>query len=99
MVILPLLCKGPYRVAFLLQIAADQMVYFRKKTISFSISTTQMNSAALWCQSELALSRQAKNNYHKGKDHCTVDLLFDWFGFGQTSKTADQSTLAKPNKQ
>ena len=30
MVILPLLCKGPYRVAFLLQIAADQMVYFRK---------------------------------------------------------------------
>ena len=23
---------------------------------------------------------------HKGKFHWTADLLFDWFGFGQTSK-------------
>ena len=25
---------------------------------------------------------------HKGKHHCTIDLLFDWFGFNQRSKSA-----------
>ena len=27
----------------------------------------------------------------KGKNHCTVDLLFDWFGFNQTSKYVTNS--------
>ena len=33
--------------------------------------------------------------------HCTADLLFDWFGFDQTSKIVVHSTEAKqliPNK-
>ena len=29
----------------------------------------------------------AENAHHRGKFHCTADLLFDWFGFDQTSKT------------
>ena len=28
-----------------------------------------------------------ENTYHRGKYHCTADLLFDWFVFDQTSKT------------
>ena len=34
--------------------------------------------------------RLATDNTHllcKGKHNCMADLLFDWFGFGQTSKS------------
>ena len=37
----------------------------------------------------------------RGKFHCTADLLFDWFGFDQTSKAVANSTKARqlnPNK-
>ena len=37
----------------------------------------------------------------KGKYHCMTDLLFDWFGFDQTSQTVVHSMQAKqwnPNK-
>ena len=27
--------------------------------------------------------------HRKGKYHCMADLPFDWFGFGQTSKSVD----------
>ena len=43
----------------------------------------------------------AENTHHRGKYHCTADLLFDWFGFIQTSKADGESTEAKqlnPNK-
>ena len=42
-----------------------------------------------------------ENTHHRGKDHCMADLLFDWFGFNQTSKAYQNSTKAKqlnPNK-
>ena len=26
-----------------------------------------------------------ENTHHRGKYHCTADLLFEWFGFDQTS--------------
>ena len=42
-----------------------------------------------------------ENTHKRGKYHCTADLLFDWFGFNQTSKTVVHSTWAKqlnPNK-
>ena len=47
--------------------------------------------------------RAKKNREHqlKGKYHCKAELLFDLFGFDQTSKTVIHSTLAKqlnPNK-
>ena len=29
----------------------------------------------------------AKNTHIRGKDHYMTDLLYDWFGFKQTSKT------------
>ena len=32
----------------------------------------------------------------KGKYHCTTDFLFDWFGFGQTSKSVDSFITTKP---
>ena len=35
------------------------------------------------------------NTYHRGNYHCMADLLFDWFGFDQTSKTVVHSTFAK----
>ena len=44
---------------------------------------------------------KAKNTHHMGKYHSTADLLFDWFGFDQTSKADANSTKAKqlkPNK-
>ena len=28
-----------------------------------------------------------ENTHNWGKYHCVADLLFDWFGFDQTSKT------------
>ena len=36
-----------------------------------------------------------ENTDHKGKYHCTADLLFDWFGFDHASKTVVHSTQAK----
>ena len=33
----------------------------------------------------LAVLVWPKNTHHKGKHHCTVDLLFDWFGFSDQS--------------
>ena len=45
---------------------------------------------------------KAKNTHHMGKYHSTADLLFDWFGFDQTSKADANSTKAKqliPNKK
>ena len=33
-----------------------------------------------------------ENAHHRGKYYYTVDLLFDWFGFDQTSKTVVHST-------
>ena len=42
------------------------------------------------------------NLLRKGKYHCMVDLLFDWFGFDETSKSVVHSTKAtkklKPNR-
>ena len=32
---------------------------------------------------------------HKGKYHCTADLLFDWLGFGQTSKSDNSFNSTK----
>ena len=29
----------------------------------------------------------SENSHHRGKYQCMPDLLFDWFGFDQTSKT------------
>ena len=48
--------------------------------------------------------RLATDNTHllcKGKHNCMADLLFDWFGFGQTSKSVDSfsTTKSKPVKQ
>ena len=37
-----------------------------------------------------------ENAHHKGKYYYTVDLLFDWFGFDQTSKTVVHSTCVTP---
>ena len=31
----------------------------------------------------------------KGKYHCTADLLLDWFGFEQTSKSVDSFNTTK----
>ena len=42
-----------------------------------------------------------ENTHHRGKYHCMADLLFDWFGFDQTSQTVVHSMQAKqwnPNK-
>ena len=35
-------------------------------------------------------------NTCKGKNHCSADLLFDWFGFGQTSNSTKAKQL-NPN--
>ena len=43
----------------------------------------------------------AENTHYKGKYHCTADLLFDLFGFDQTSKTVFTQQNTKqlnPNK-
>ena len=32
---------------------------------------------------------RSENTHHRGKYHCTADLLFDWFGFNQKSKAHD----------
>ena len=32
------------------------------------------------------------NTHHEGKCHCTVVLLFEWFGFDQTSKNVSNPT-------
>ena len=37
----------------------------------------------------------AKNTLQIGNYHCPADLLFDWFGFDQTSKTVVNATVAK----
>ena len=40
--------------------------------------------------------------YQRGKYHCMSDLMFDWFGLDQTSKTVVNSAEAKQlnlNKQ
>ena len=36
-----------------------------------------------------------ENTHHRGKYHCMADLLFDWFGFDQTSKYVANSKQAK----
>ena len=36
-----------------------------------------------------------ENTDHMGKYHCTADILFDWFGFDQTSKYVANTTYAK----
>ena len=38
------------------------------------------------------INYRSVNTYHRGKCHCMADLLFDWFGFNQTSKADDNST-------
>ena len=44
--------------------------------------------------------RQPENTHLKGKYHCMADLLFDGFGFDQTSKTVLNATDAfTQNKQ
>ena len=42
------------------------------------------------------LSPVTENTDHRGKDLFTTDLLFDWFGFDQTSKTVVHSTCVTP---
>ena len=37
----------------------------------------------------------AENTHHRGQCHCMADLLFDWFGFNQTSEADAKSTEAK----
>ena len=44
----------------------------------------------IWKRSALSCIK-----YGKGKYQCTADLLFDWFGFDQTSKSLSNSTQAK----
>ena len=34
----------------------------------------------------------AENTQNRGKYQCTADLLFDWFGFDQTSKIVAHSS-------
>ena len=44
---------------------------------------------------------KAETTHHRGKHYCTADLLFEWFGFDQRSKTVVNSTKGKqlnPNK-
>ena len=54
-------------------------------------------------QTEDSLKLMTDNTHllHEGKYHCMADLLFDWFGFGQTSKSFDSfsTTKSKPVKQ
>ena len=45
---------------------------------------------------------QSENTNHRGKYYSTADLLFDLFGFDQTTKTVANKTNAKqlnPNKK
>ena len=47
------------------------------------------------------LTKRPENTHHKGKIHCTANLMFYWFGFDQTSRTVVQSTKSnrlRPNK-
>ena len=37
-------------------------------------------------------NKKIENTYHGGKNHCTADSLFDWFGFDRTSKTVVNAT-------
>ena len=42
-----------------------------------------------------------ENTHHRVNYHCMADLLFEWFGFDQTSKTVVHAAKAKqlnPNK-
>ena len=49
--------------------------------------TTEVNEGTLYLHLE--------NTHHRGKYHFMADLLFDWFGFDQTSKTVVHLTEAK----
>ena len=37
---------------------------------------------------------KAENTHHRGKYHCTAELLFEWFGLDQTSKYVANLTKA-----
>ena len=39
-------------------------------------------SAAVSITAAASLTVQTGNTYLRGKYHCTIDLLFDWFGIG-----------------
>ena len=45
------------------------------------------NEKEVWNSSILEKYDIDTHLLHKGKYQCTVELLFDWFGFGQTSKS------------
>ena len=38
------------------------------------------------------MKEKSTHLFHMGKFHCTADLIFDWFGFSQTSKSVGNST-------
>ena len=47
----------------------------------------------------ITIRLETENTHHRGKYHCTTNLLFDWFGFYQTSKIAVIATKAKQLNQ
>ena len=66
-------------------------------TYNFVCDDIFYNLGHLWPQ----FVDYSRENSQKGKYHCMPDLLFDWFGFDQTSKTVLKSTSGKqqnPNK-
>jgi len=40
----------------------------------------------------LSSKQLPENTYQKGNYNCTANLVFDWFGFDQTSKADANST-------
>ena len=51
------------------------------------------------CKGQPTLTK-AENTHHRGEYHCIADLLFDWFGFDQTSKfNISKAAKSKQNKQ
>ena len=41
----------------------------------------------------------SENPYQKGKYHCTIDLLFDWFEFYQTNKSSKAAKSKQKNRR
>ena len=75
----------------------------------FSSLESQKNYPQQFGTTQAGFSAEDKNTFWKfnqrGKYHCAADLMFDWFGFDQTSKTAlnakylSKAAESKQNKQ
>ena len=64
----------------------------------YSLPKTKIAKLPLQSQSHFV---RLENTHHRGKYHWMNDLLFNWFGFDQMSRTVVHSTLANqlnPNK-